>query len=168
MRFIGLALHDAVPDVKTIWLYRGSWPELAQSSGCLRSLTGYYGPRAGWPMGGQIGDATVIEARRPRLTQSEKDTIKGGGTLAEWTPVRCTQIDRDGRWTIKRGRKRQASPEEGHKRHVEIAVPMFGYKNHVGIDRQDGFVRRYGVTHAAAYDGQLSAVIDHENTASDV
>jgi IS5 family transposase len=47
-------------------------------------------PRAkGWlAVGGQIIDATVIEARRPRLTQTEKDTIKGGGFPAEWTPAR--------------------------------------------------------------------------------
>jgi len=32
----------------------------------------------GWlAMGGQIVDATVIEARRPRLTQAEKDTRSG-------------------------------------------------------------------------------------------
>jgi hypothetical protein len=30
----------------------------------------------------------VIEARRPRLTQAEKDTIKGGRTPADWTPAR--------------------------------------------------------------------------------
>jgi hypothetical protein len=30
---------------------------------------------------------------------------------------------------------------------------VFGYKNHVGIDRAYGFLRRYSVTHAAAYDG---------------
>ena len=94
----------------------------------------------GWlAMGGQIVDATVIEARRPRLTQAEKDTIKGGGTPADWTPARRAQIDRDGRWTIKRGRKRQTSPEEGHKRQVEIAAPVFGYKNHVGIDCEHGW-----------------------------
>lgn len=34
-------------------------------------------------MGGQIVDAAVIEARRPRLTQTKKDTIKGGGVPAE-------------------------------------------------------------------------------------
>jgi hypothetical protein len=60
-------------------------------------------------MGGQIVDATVIEARRPRLTQVEKDTLKGGGTPADWKPVRRAQIDRDGRWTLKRGRKRELS-----------------------------------------------------------
>jgi transposase, IS5 family len=48
-------------------------------------------------------------------------------------------------------------------------VPVFGYKNHVGIDRGFGFLRRYTVTHAAAYDGgQLGAVLDRDNTASEV
>ena len=124
----------------------------------------------GWlAMGGQIVDATVIEACRPRLTQAEKDTLKGGGTPAGWTLARHTQIDRDGRWTIKRGRKREATPGDGHKRQLEIAVPVFGYKNHVGIDREHGFVRRYSVTHGAAWDGgQLGAVLDRDNTASDV
>jgi nucleotidyltransferase/DNA polymerase involved in DNA repair len=37
-------------------------------------------------------------------------------------------------------------------------VPVFGYKNHVGIDREHDFIRRYR-THAAAHDGgQLAAV----------
>ncbi len=46
---------------------------------------------------------------------------------------------------------------------------MFGYKNHIGIDREHGFLRRYTVTHAARYDGsQLGAVLDRDNTASDV
>ena len=46
---------------------------------------------------------------------------------------------------------------------------MFGYKNHVGIDREHGLVRRFTVTHAAAHDGaQLGAVLDPGNTASAV
>jgi Transposase DDE domain len=123
----------------------------------------------GWlAMGGQIVDATVIEARRPRLTQAEKATIKGGGVPAQWPPARRAQIDRDGRWTIKRGKKREVPPG-GQPRQVEIAVPVFGYKNHVGIDREHGFLRRYSITHAAAHDGgQLGAVLDRDNTASDV
>ena len=48
-------------------------------------------------------------------------------------------------------------------------MPVFGYKNHVGIDREHSFVRRYSVTHAEAHDGgQLGAVLDRDNTASDV
>jgi hypothetical protein len=41
---------------------------------------------------------------------------------AQWTSARRTQIDRDGRWTIKRGKKRQPAPGDGHKRQVEIAM----------------------------------------------
>ena len=43
------------------------------------------------------------------------------------------------------------------------------HKNHIGIDRAHGFVRRFTVTHAAAPDGaQLGAVLDPANTASPV
>ncbi len=94
---------------------------------------------------------------------------QGRWVPAEWTPARRAQVDHDGRWTIKRSTKRQPVPGDGQQRQVEIAVPMFGYKNHVGIDREFGFVRRYTITHAAAYDGgQLGAVLDRDNTASDV
>jgi IS5 family transposase len=169
MRFVRLALHDPVPDAKTIWLFR----EQLALAGAAEKLFARFDAllrEKGWlAMGGQIVDATVIEARRPRLSQTEKDTLRGGGTPSEWSPARRAQIDRDGRWTIKRGRKREAAPGNGHQRQVEIAVPVFGYKNHVGIDRQFGFLRRYAVTHAAAYDGgQLGAVLDRDNTASEV
>jgi hypothetical protein len=70
-------------------------------------------------------------------------------------------IDRDGRWTSGAGNARCR-----HKRQPEIAVPVFGYK--IGIDREPGFLRRYTITHAAAHDGgQLGAVLDRVNTASD-
>ena len=71
MRFIGLALHDAVPDAKTIWLFR----EQLARAGVVERLFARFDEllRAkGWlAMGGQIVDATVIEARRLRLTQRE-------------------------------------------------------------------------------------------------
>jgi hypothetical protein len=121
-------------------------------------------------MGGQIVDASVIEERRPRLSKAEKDTIRGGGTPGHWSKARTAQIDREGRWTIKRGRKRDMPPGRTERRAApEIAVPMLGYKNHVGIDREHDFVRRYIVTHAAAHDGaQLGRVLDRDNTAASV
>ena len=80
--------------------------------------------------------------------------MKGGGIPEDWTPARTRQIDRDGRWTLKRGRRKPpASGGAARTAASEIAVPMFGYKNHVGIDREHGFVRRFTVTHAAAHDG---------------
>ena len=47
-------------------------------------------------MGGQIVDATIVEARRPRLTQAEKGVVKGGGVPEAWKPARTRQIDREG------------------------------------------------------------------------
>jgi IS5 family transposase len=46
-------------------------------------------------------------------------------------------------------------------------VPVFGCKNHPGIDRMHGFIRRFTVTHAARHDGsQLAALLDLGNAAS--
>jgi IS5 family transposase len=65
----------------------------------------------------------------------------------------------------------QGAPGEGDrsKAKVEIAIPVFGYKTHISIDRRHGFVRRFTVTSAASHDGpQLANVLDPANTASDV
>ena len=52
---------------------------------------------------------------------------------------------------------------------TEIAVPLVGYKNRVGIDRAHGFIRKSAVTHAAAHDGgQLTALLDRDNLVSGV
>jgi transposase, IS5 family len=120
--------------------------------------------------GGQIVDATVVEARRPRLNQDEKKAVRAGKVPPAWSKARTRQIDREGRWTIKRGRQPNTPPDTSKPRTTaEIAVPVFGYKNHIGIDRTHGFIRRFVVTHAARHDGsQLGAVLDPENTASDV
>jgi transposase, IS5 family len=126
MRFCGLALHDPVPDAKTTWLYReqltraGAIDRLFARFDAILRERGYLG------MGGQIVDATVVEARRPRLNRAEKATIKGSGAPADWKPARTRQVDRDGRWTLKRGKKRQLPPEtSGQKRQAtaEILVP---------------------------------------------
>jgi len=118
-------------------------------------------------LSGQIVDATVVEARGPRLEGKEKILVKGGGTLESWSKAKAAQIDRDGRWTLKRGRKR---PPKGDARvATELVVPAFGCKNHVTIDRPHGVVRRYTVSHTAACDGaRLAAVLGPNNTASGV
>jgi IS5 family transposase len=171
MRFAGLALADPVPDAKTIWLFR----EQLVRAGAFERLFEWFDAvlrkRGFLAMGGQIVDATIVEARRPRLTETEKAIVKGGGTPEEWKPARSRQVDRDGRWTLKRGRKRPAPPGGETQRVAtgEILVPAFGYKNHLSIDRQHGLIRRFTVTHAAAHDGgQLGAILDPGNTASQV
>jgi IS5 family transposase len=48
-------------------------------------------------------------------------------------------------------------------------IPVFGYKNHLGVDRRHGFIRSFTVTDAATHDGrQLGRLLDPDNTASGV
>ena len=130
IRFAGLALHDAVPDAKTIWLYREQLTRAGALARLFARFDAMLAERGFLAMGGQIVDATVVEARRPRLTKDEKATLRDGGTPPGWSKARSRQIDRDGRWTIKRGRK-ATPPEGGAQRQAtaKIAMPVFGYKN---------------------------------------
>ena len=71
MRFAGLALHDPVPDAKTIWLFceqlvrAGAFDRLFARFDAALCERGYLAK------GGQIVDATIVEVRRPRLAQAE-------------------------------------------------------------------------------------------------
>jgi IS5 family transposase len=119
-------------------------------------------------MGGQIIDATIIAAPRQKLTIEEKATIREGGTPADWSRAKRAQKDRDARWTLKRGRTKPRS-EGAQRQAIQIAVPIFGYKSHIGIDRRHGLIRRWTVTDAAQHDSRSFAdLLDPENTASRV
>jgi hypothetical protein len=50
---------------------------------------------------------------------------------------------------------------------IDLAVPAFGYKNHVAIDRRHGLIRGWTASHAAAHDGaRLAEVVDADSTAA--
>jgi len=52
---------------------------------------------------------------------------------------------------------------------MDIAIPSFGYKNHISICRGFGFVRKSATAQGARhYGSQLSEVVATNNTASDV
>ena len=51
----------------------------------------------------------------------------------------------------------------------QIATPVFGYKSHISIDRQLGFIRQSLVTSAAAPHGrQLKALVTTDNPSSKI
>jgi IS5 family transposase len=153
MRFVGLALHQAVPDAKTIWLYREQLKQAGAIEGLFRRFDKVLADQGYLAMGGQIIDATLIAAPRQKLTLEEKATIREGGTPADWSRHKRAQKDRDARWTLKRGRTKPKP--EGHQRQtIQIAVPIFGYKSHIGIDRRHGLIRRWAVTDAAQHDSR--------------
>lgn len=169
MRFLGLGLGDHVPDAKTIWLFR----EHLVQAGAVENLFARFDKhlaKAGYlAMGGQIVDATVVAAPRQRNTDDEKADIKAGKIPDEWKdrPAKLRQKDRDARWTVKFSKAKVDEEGKEHKR--DIAVPVFGYKNHASIDQRHGFIRGWTVTHAAAYDGaQLRNVVKRPDTGSTV
>jgi IS5 family transposase len=168
MRFLGLGHEVAAPDAKTIWLYR----ELLVEAGALDKLFDLFDRRLSekgyLAMGGQIVDATVVEAPRQHNSDEEKREIKEGRVPEAWTdePAKLAQKDMDARWTLKRGKKKEA--KDG-KPSLEIVVPAFRYKNHIATDVAHGFIRAFTVTDAAAHDGaRLRELVRQDNTASTV
>ena len=125
--------------------------------------------RAGFlAMGGQIVDASIVAAPKQRNTDREKTEIRAGRIPEDWKdkPAKLAQKDRDARWTVKFSKAK--SSDDGSPC-IDIAVPSFGYKNHVGIDRRHGLIRTWTATDASRHDGaQLPALVSKANTASDV
>jgi len=169
MRFLGLGLSDRVPDAKTIWLFREHLAQARAVENLFARFDKHLAKSGYLAMGGQIVDATIVAAPKQRNTEGEKADIKAGKIPEDWTeqPAKLRQKDRDARWTVKFSKAKPVC--EGKPKHVDIAVPAFGYKNHAAIDRRHGFIRGWSVTPAAAWDGaQLRRVLDRGNTGSTV
>lgn len=169
MRFLGLGLTDKVPDAKTIWAFR----ERLTRAGAVEALFARFDlaiREAGYiPMSGQIVDASLVSAPRQRNTEAEKTLIKAGRVPQDWKdhPAKLRQKDRDARWTLVFGKARMR--EDGTK-HADVAIPVFGYKSHAGIDRRHGFIRRWDVTDASRHDGRMlrRGLLDGTNTGATV
>jgi transposase, IS5 family len=173
MRFLGLGLADPVPDANTIWTFREALTRATLGGKpAIEVLFRAYEAaltKAGFlAMGGQIVDASLVPAPKQRNTESEKRDIKAGRIPEAWTaePAKLAQKDRDARWTVKWSK---AKPAEDGSPRLDLAVPAFGYKNHIGIDRRHGLIRTWTATHAARHDGALLPnLVSKANTASDV
>ena len=173
MRFLGLGVADTVPDANTIWTFREALTRAKiQEKPAIEILFKRFDAAlaaAGFlAMGGQIIDASIVAAPKQRNTEGEKRDIKEGRIPPEWAnkPAKLRQKDRDARWTVK---YTKAKPSEDGAPRVDLAIPAFGYKNHIGIDRRHGLIRRWTVTDAARHDGALlPELIDRDNTASEV
>ena len=153
MRFLGLNLADPVPDANTIWTFREALKKAAAIDGLFQRFDEALRASGFLAMSGQIVDATIVAAPKQRNTIEEKKAIRDGRIPEDWqkNPARLAQKDRDARWTIK---YTKAKPrEDGTPPPVDLAIPAFGYKNHVSIDRAHGLIRKWTATHAAAHDG---------------
>ena len=150
MRFLGLQLHDNVPDARTIWLFR----EILIAAKAVENLFAQFDAMlesAGFQAsGGQIIDATFVEAPRQRNGRDDNEKIKKGEAPADWSDKKKAHKDTDARWTKKNG------------------VAFYGYKNHVNVDRKHKLIRKYKVTDASVHDSQeLDNILDPRNDSQD-
>ena len=171
MRFFGFDLGGTMPDENTIRHYRNRLSESGTLGALMQQAFEQQLTEQGYlAMGGQIVDATLVPAPKQRNTEEERAAIKKGRSAKQiWRgkPSKAHQKDVDARWTLKIGGKVRYRPDGTPL--PQIATPVFGYKNHISIDRRYGFIRKSKVTSAADSDGrQLRDVIDTGNTASDV
>ena len=105
-----------------------------------------------------------------RNTEDEKAAIQAGKSADEiWPnePNKAAQKDTNARWTLKVGGKVRYRPDGTPL--PMIAIPTFGYKSHIAIDRRYGFIRESAVTAASDSDGRmLRKIVTTDNTSSGV
>ncbi len=109
-------------------------------------------------------------APKQRNTEDEKNDLKEGRIPEDRKakPAKLRHKDRDAKWTVKFSKAKERP--DGSKPPVDIAIPTFGYQNHISIDRQFGLIRKWQATDAAAYEGTglREGLLDKSNTASPV
>ena len=170
MRFLSFDLGASTPDENTIRHFRNRMTETGTLRRVMKAFDWQLKKKGYVPMSGQIVDASLVPAPKQRNTEAERDAIKAGKSAKEiWPdePNKAAQKDTNARWTLKVGGKVRYRPDS--RPLPMIAVPVFGYKTHISIDRRFGFIRESAVTSASAADGrQLKRLMSLENTGSEV
>ena len=143
MQFLGLNIGDKVPDEKTIWHFR----ETFSKSGIEKKLFELFNQELTkhniMTKKGTIVDATFVEVPKQRNTKKQNEDIKKGAIPLEFAKKNkkerrdvLSQKDTDARWTKKGDKK------------------YFGYKNHIGIDKDTKIITNYEVTDVLVYNLQ--------------
>ena len=139
MRFLGLSLEGSVPDAKTLWVFREELKEhklteklFDRFDACLRALNVEL-------RSGQIVDATFVTVPIQRNNRDENALIKEGAIPMEWgkEPHKLAQKDTDARWTKKNGEN------------------IYGYKDHVNVDRDTKLITAWEDTPAQVHDSHV-------------
>ena len=170
MRFLGFDLGAPTPDENTIRHFRNRLTESGTLERVMKAFDWQLEKKGYIPMSGQIVDSSLVPAPKQRNTDPEKEAIKAGKSASEiWPdePNKAAQKDTNARWTLKIGGKVRYRPDGTPL--PMIALPVFGYKSHISIDRRYGFIRESMVTSASDADGrQLRHLVNTENTSSEV
>lgn len=153
MRFLGLGFEDTVPDATTVWLFRQRLLEQGLVESLFEQFDGYLIGAGYQAKQGQILDATFIPVPKQHFTKEEKEQLEAGQVpdSLQNNPHKASQKDTDARWTKKNN------------------TSYFGYKDHINVDVEYGFIREYAVSDAAMHDSQLlSQLLDADNEADGI
>lgn len=150
-RFLGLTHSGRVPDAKTIWVWRERLKQHDLIGDISAAVSGQLS-RAGFiARGGQIIDASIVNAPIQRNSREENAAINQGNIPEDWNAAKLAQKDVEARWTTK------------HRTHY------YGYKLHANTDQRWGFIRAAEVTVASVNDTRVfETLLDPLNTSRDV
>ena len=81
IRFLGLGLEDAVPDAKTLWLYREALAKAGAVEELFDLFDGFLKDKGYLAMGGQIIDATIVSATQFARGQRDDQGRRDAGRL---------------------------------------------------------------------------------------
>ena len=137
-KFLGITLSDAVPDEKTIWLFRETLSEAGRVKKLFRRFERHLSQGGLMGHEGKIIDASFVDVPRQRNSREENKEIKLGKVPEsfEENGNRLRQKDVEARWSKK-----------GKEVH-------YGYKDHVKVDRVTKLIEDYEVTDACVHDSQ--------------
>lgn len=137
-KFLGLTLSDAVPDQKTIWLFREVLIRKGQVKQLFRRFETHLHEAGLMGREGKMIDASFVDVPRQRNSREENEEIKQGKVPESFqqNENRLEQKDVGARWAKK-----------GEAVHD-------GYKNHVKADRTTKLIEDYEVTDASVHDSQ--------------
>jgi IS5 family transposase len=152
-RFLGLSGSSEIPDATTLDGFERRLRQADLMDVLFEQFESFLRQAGYAAKGGQIIDATLIPVPIQRNSRDENKQIKQGEIPEDWIeqPHKLAQKDTDARWTKKNGKS------------------YFGYKDHINIDVEYGFIRRYSITDASVHDSQaLGSVLDPDNGGEEI
>ncbi len=129
-RFCGLRHSSRIPDANTVWVFRERITAAGGADTPFDAVQRQLQQHGFIARGGQIVDATLVEAPRQHFRKAEKKQLEQGEPPTEWSDAQHRQKDTEASWTKKHGKshhgyKLSISADRKykliHKRHVSTA-----------------------------------------------
>jgi len=148
MRFLGLGINEAVPDAKTVWLFRDKLTKLKLVEQLFKDLDKQLDKDGIIVHKGKILDASIVEVPIQRNSREQNHQLKEGTVPEDWSENKERQKDRDAQWTRKNFQN------------------YFGYKNHIKVDSETKLITGFKVTTANIADKHaVDDLLDNEEDA---